>query len=372
MRLAVFTHVIHKKYKDDYYAYSPYVREINLWIKNADKVDILAPLIEDHTPEKELKYIHRDLNFHSLPAFNLLSFSTVFKSIFIIPVIFLKVILAMRQADHFHIRCPGNIGLIACIAQVFFPQKPKSVKYAGNWDHKANQPWTYNLQKWILKNRILSNNIKVLVYGNWGSPNRNIQPFYTASFSEKDKAETLKDYSFPFEFIYVGNLVRGKGVFQCIDLVEEIKNMGFPCHLKIFGDGMLKDELEEYILKKDLCETVSLMGRKDINDLKVAYKAAHFVILLSKSEGWPKALAEGMWYGAIPISTRVSCVPWMLGNGKRGLLIDGENISLDVTLNKIKYLLRHPETMREMSRNSINWAQRFTLKKFERDIKKFL
>ena len=45
------------------------------------------------------------------------------------------------------------------------------------------------------------------------------------------------------------------------------------------------------------------------------------MILPSKSEGWPKAIAEGMFFGCIPIATPVSCVPWMLADGSRGILV---------------------------------------------------
>src|SRR5690606_34200508 len=48
---------------------------------------------------------------------------------------------------------------------------------------------------------------------------------------------------------------------------------------------------------------------------------SHFLILASKSEGWPKAVAEAMFFGCILIVTPVSCVPWMLNYGSRGILI---------------------------------------------------
>ena len=52
------------------------------------------------------------------------------------------------------------------------------------------------------------------------------------------------------------------------------------------------------------------------------------LIFISKSEGWPKVVAESMWWGCIPISKPVSCIPEMLGYGKRGFIssIDIESI----------------------------------------------
>ncbi|MDR5589719.1 glycosyltransferase [Christiangramia sp. SM2212] len=345
---------------------------MNLWINNAEIVEVLAPLIKNQTPHKSLRYIHPDLKFNALPVLSLLSFLSALQTLIFLPVVFFKILSAMSRADHLHIRCPGNIGLIACIAQIFFPQKNKTAKYAGNWDRNSKQPWSYNLQKWILKNEHLSKNMNVLVYGKWENESRNIQSFYTASFSEKEKTQIEKEFTAPYRFIYVGNLVKGKGVLKAIDFVVKLKKLGYNCTLKIYGGGILEESVKEYILKNNLSETVVVMGRKTLDELQEAYKKAHFIILLSKSEGWPKALAEGMWYGAISISTRVSCVPWMLGDGERGLLVDNEESNTDLGIKKMKYLLDRPEILEEMSRQSILWAQEFSLEGFDQDIKSFL
>ncbi len=80
----------------------------------------------------------------------------------------------MHRANHLHIRCPGNIGLLTCVAQIFFPKKPKTVKYAGNWDPYAVQAFSYRLQKKILNSTFLSKNVKVLVYGKWTGMSKNL------------------------------------------------------------------------------------------------------------------------------------------------------------------------------------------------------
>ena len=161
--------------------------------------------------ENSLGYKHSKLNFSEVPSFNFLIFSSAVKAIFKIPYIFFKILGAMKRADHLHLRCPGNIGLLACIAQIFFPSKPKTAKYAGNWDPQAKQPWTYGFQKWLLSNTFLTHNMQVLVYGEWERQSKNILPFFTASFSEVEKAEVRKKtFLEPFAFLFVGNLVAGK------------------------------------------------------------------------------------------------------------------------------------------------------------------
>ncbi|MDT0645301.1 glycosyltransferase [Zunongwangia sp. F260] len=396
MRLAVFTHVIHYQQAGRFYAYSPYVREMNLWFKEVDEVEVISPRAPGGGDLNFGKaYEHKEIIFTSIPVFNLLSILSVLKSIFKIPIIFIKILHAMQRADHLHLRCPGNIGLLAAIAQMFFPKKPKTVKYAGNWDPKSKQPWTYKLQKKILNKTFITKNIKVLVYGVWPDQSDNILPFFTASFSAKDKEPIHKDFSPPYKLIFTGNLVEGKGVFEAIELIETLNKQGVKSELEIYGDGILKDSLNNYIQKKDLQKLVKLKGRKSLEELKGAYKKAHFVILLSNSEGWPKTVAEGMWYGCIPIATPVSCVPWMLDYGSRGILIQDlekgkksrENKTdvvesgewrvnsrsvLEETVKRIIELIKDREESGRMSLAAQEWSQHYTLEKFKKAIQEIL
>ncbi|SKB60452.1 Glycosyltransferase involved in cell wall bisynthesis [Salegentibacter holothuriorum] len=418
MRFTIFTHVIHREEEGEFYAYSPYVREMNLWLKNAEEVEVVAPAPQP--PKKEFffdeSYKHSRISFIKIPSFHLLNFQAVLDSIIKIPFIFFRILGAMHRADHLHLRCPGNIGLLAAIAQIFFPKKSKSVKYAGNWDPKAKQPWTYRFQKWILSNRLLSRNIKVLVYGNWPNQSDNIVSFFTASFSEREREPVIKSFKQPYKFIFTGNLVEGKGVFDAVNLIDALRAVGEEAVLEIYGDGVLESSLVDYIKKKELQTFVKLMGRKSLEELRKAYKNAHFVVLLSKSEGWPKALAEGMWYGCVPVATRVSCVPWMLNYGERGIIVpdiekreaikekrreniekreerrddkenflrncqfEGSDGSGDISrtgfserdLAGIISLIENPEKLNEMSLAAQEWSQQYTLEKFEKAIKEMI
>lgn len=91
----------------------------------------------------------------------------------------------MVQADYIHLRCPGNMGLEALV-QMLFPNKPKTAKYAGNWNPKSKQPWSYRLQKWILSYTFLTQNMQVLVYGEWSNQTKNSKLFFSDTYSEEE------------------------------------------------------------------------------------------------------------------------------------------------------------------------------------------
>lgn len=324
MRFAIFTHVEHQKLEGNYYAYSPYVREMNIWFKYVDEVEIVGPaplLIAIGTDGEFLlkdSYQHSQITFTKVPSFDLLNFTNTLKAAFRIPSIIFKIVGAMKRADHLHLRCPGNIGLLACICQIFFPHKSKTAKYAGNWDPGARQPWSYRLQKWILANTFLTRNMKVLVYGDWPNQSKNILPFFTASFSKSEIEENEKKFCPSYKFLFVGNLVPGKQPGVAFQIVTELNKRNIPSELHVYGNGEMINSFRDHTKNKAYFH---LHGNQPLEILKEAYKESHFLILASKSEGWPKAVAEAMWFGCIPIATAVSCVSWMLGGGSRGILI---------------------------------------------------
>jgi hypothetical protein len=191
MSFIVITHVQHKKLQDKIYAYGPYVREMNLWIRHVDKVIIVAPLCEKSKPEDiDIPYIHNNITFIRIPEFNLLGIKSIVRTSFLLPLLIFRISKGIKKADHIHIRCPGNVGLLACFVQIFFPNRKKTAKYASNWDCNIKQPWSYRLQQRILRNTFLTRNMTVLVYGEWPDRTKNIKPFFTASYSE------LKSYRF--------------------------------------------------------------------------------------------------------------------------------------------------------------------------------
>jgi glycosyltransferase involved in cell wall biosynthesis len=370
MIFCIITHVPHGYQKESYFAYSPYVREMNVWTKYVDKVILVAPLHLKSKSAIDSSYSHNKIEFRKVSSFHIITLSSVLISLFKLPKIAFVIYKAMRDCDHIHLRCPGNMGLLGCIVQMFFPNKPKTAKYAGNWDLKASQPLSYRIQKWILRNTFLTRNMSVLVYGEWENSTKNIKPFFTASYKETDKTEVIKkDFNSTIEFVFVGSLTSGKNPLYAIHLVEQLHKKNTNVSLSIYGNGVLMNDLKNYIEENKLSNYVSLIGNKNHEEVKLAYQKSHFVILPSKSEGWPKVIAEGMFWGCLPIATKVSCVPDMLDKGERGLLLEMD-LAHDVV--QIQNLLFDEELYQSKVESAISWSRKYTLDYFEDEINKLL
>lgn len=350
-------------------AYAPYAREMDVWFRNVEKITLICPTTCDK-PLLTQAFKTQSMEVISIPPISFHKLGAAVRSMFYLPYIFFKILFAMSHTDHIHLRCPGNIGLLGCIAQVFFPLKAKTTKYAGNWDPKSKQPWSYRLQKWILGNERLTRNMKILVYGQWPNPSKNIKPFFTATYSETDKTEApQRKYDLPLRFLFVGSLVDGKRPDYALDLVKGLIDEGIPSELHFYGDGPFREILNKKIMEYELEKFFFLHGNKDSEQLKKTYQKAHFLILPSKSEGWPKVIAEAMWWGVIPIATPISCVPWMLGKGARGILIHAD-LRKDIT--DIKNELENKNALHEKAQKAQLWSRQFTLERFGSEIKKLL
>ena len=370
MKFTIITHTPHLKDHGQFFAYGPYVREMNIWIKNCDRVTVVAPMLPNQPGLIHSPYVCNDLEFKRVPAFDAIGIISKIKSLLKLPYIFYVIFKAMKQADHIHLRCPGNMGLLGCLVQILFPSKSKTAKYAGNWDSKSRQPISYKLQKWILSNTFLTKNMKVLVYGEWPGQSKNIKSFFTATYHESDKTTvTRRSFNEPVRFVFAGTLSLGKGPLYALQLIDKLQRKGIELHFDLYGEGVERQNLETYIFENKLSETVTLHGNQNAETVREALQKAHFLLLPSKSEGWPKVVAEAMFWGCVPIATAVSCVPNMLDYGNRGILL---SMNIDSDVDSIDELIQNEPAYFEKAQQAENWSRNYTLDAFETEIKKML
>ena len=370
MRFLILGNLPHKIYNEKIYAYGPYIKEINLWLKYVDEVEIVSPFEISEPNPIDLAYQHPFIVKTNVPAFNVTSIYEKLKTLFLIPYICFKIYVAMKRADHIHIRCPNNMGLLAAFMQIFFPSKTKTVKYANNWDPNHPQPISYRLQKYIVSNVHLSKNIKVLVYGEWKNQSENIKPFFTATYHEKEKkAVAARPLDTVIKLIYIGHLGVNKRPMLCAEVTKLLIDNNHQVQLDMFGEGPEMENLKSFIKLHALQKSITLHGNQNSDIVKKSISEANFLILASKSEGWPKVIAESMFWGCVPLTTDVSCVNYMIGYGERGAIVETNALSV---VEKINSYLDDPKKYKETSEKAFQWSQQYTLESFENAIKELL
>ena len=78
-----------------------------------------------------------------------------------------------------------------------------------------------------------------------------------------------------------------------------------------------------------------------------------------------------MFWSCLPISTKVSCVDYMLDYGKRGTIVS-PTIKVEELLKIIITYINNNEVYLEQSLQAKKWSQNYTLDNFEKEIKKIL
>jgi glycosyltransferase involved in cell wall biosynthesis len=350
--------------------YSPYIREMEIWARHAGEIAFVCPVLQSEQGQLLMRLDFPVAKVFPVKSFDVKSIQGMLRAVRFAFFNFYTIYKAMRWADHIHVRCPGNISLIGCFVQMFFPGKKKTAKYAGNWDPKAKQPLSYKIQRWILANTFLTRNMQVLVYGQWPNSTHNIKPFFTATYRESEKTDVLpRQLSDEIKFIFVGTLSEGKQPLYALQLIEALNKLGRRASIDFYGEGKQREPLESYIAKNSLIHFAKLKGNSTAQEMIAVYKESHFLVLPSKSEGWPKVVAEAMFWGCIPLATAVSCVPYMLGNGTRGVILQTK---LESDVNTLTTLLdNQPEYDAKVSQG-IGWSRQFTLDLFEKEIKALL
>lgn len=160
-------------------------------------------------------------------------------------------------------------------------------------------------------------------------------------------SETIikSDYIFKDQMkrlISVGRLEEQKNFAMLIEAFYEIKKKHTEITLDIYGEGSLKNQLQQQIESLGLEDSVKLCGRT--NDIVTTLTEHDLFIMPSNYEGMPNSLMEAMGIGLPCIATDCPTGPKeLLGENVRGLLIEiGNKNSL---VNAIHYSLVNAEEM---------------------------
>jgi glycosyltransferase involved in cell wall biosynthesis len=351
----------------DIWGYGPYINELNLWLQHTETATLIAPYDAAARSPIDVKIVG-NVTFVPVPEVSVKSLKAVFHALFYSPYILWVLFKHAKKATLIHVRAPSNMGLLGSIVQIFFPKKKKIAKYAANFDPNSNQPFFNTLQRSILINTFLTRNMQLLVYGNWPGATKNCYPFFTATYRNTDIVTTpprLLSKEHPVCLLFVGTLRNNKKPLLSIQVCEQLRAAGLGATLDLYGDGPEREQLENYISDNALQSVVCLHGNQSKETVKLAFQKAHFLIFISKSEGWPKVVAEGMFWGCLPITTAVSMVPEMIGNQERGALIAPKVDSVVATLMA---LIDNPADYATRAQRAMDWSRQYTVDKFEASI----
>ena len=176
--------------------------------------------------------------------------------------------------------------------------------------------------------------------------------FYNTKISNKKRAKKI---------VSVGRLNEEKNFPMLIDAFKEIEH-DFPDYtLEIFGDGPLKESLQQCIVKSALDKKIIIRG--NVDDIIGNIKNASLFVMTSNREGMSNALMEALVLGLPCISTDSA------GGGAATLIENGVNGYL-VPMNDVHELATKMRTVLGDKRlsNTLSMNAEKSMKKYNPEI----
>ena len=132
--------------------------------------------------------------------------------------------------------------------------------------------------------------------------------------------------------------------------------------LDILGKGSLREQLEKYVMDNNLI-AVRFVGQVSNQQIYEYLANADIMLSAAKVDNMPVSLLEAMNAGLLVIAGKVGGIPYMIEDGKTGLLFKSED-SADLA-NKILWALSNPPKTQRI----VNEAQREVQKYAWKNIK---
>jgi glycosyltransferase involved in cell wall biosynthesis len=229
-------------------------------------------------------------------------------------------------ADAVYLRAPSSIAL-AAMGLLALRRRPslRWVRYAGEWFDRPSQSASYRLQKKILR----TGRIRALVGVSDPQPGEpewvRLQPnpsLDRGDWEEAGRVSAAKQPGEPWRLMFSGRLALAKGPERAIGTLARLVARGVDARLEFAGDGPQRGELEELAGVLGVVERTRFHGWVEGTALNRLYACAHFILLPSESEGWPKVFSEAMAHRVIPLGSRVGGIPAMLAHHGCGAAIE--------------------------------------------------
>ncbi|RYE26060.1 MAG: glycosyltransferase [Sphingobacteriales bacterium] len=343
------------------YGFAPVVRELQELAADFDEIVWLG------CEEKEQLYAdtaitNRKIKCVLMPAVNHKQFNYFFAAL-AYPIFLLNIFKHSLTATHVHTRGPAHPALLSILDSFVDNKRQYWHKYAGDWN-RPDAPATYRLQRSLLKKLAKKENVHITV-NSAGERSGNIMPFENPTVYEHELgAFAGKDFSGDLTILFVGNLTDAKGINELLAAFNSNKLNGRIAQLIIAGGGPLMQNIAFQASEK-----IKVMGYLNRSQLQYYYKHCHLLVLPSKSEGFPKVVAEAAAHGCIPVVSNISNISQYVHSDVNGFLMN--NISVDGIIDSVNAITTMgADTLSSISRQAREMAKLFTYERFIDRIRK--
>ncbi len=249
---------------------------------------------------------------------------------------YIKFLFLIRKFDVVHIN-PSLLkksflrdSMFILLAKLF---NKKVVVFIRGWNNDfENKIHTNKFYQFILNN-IWNKVDKFLILGEIFKKklkklgiSKDIQIETTLSKYQSDKVKEI-DKLKKINLLFISRLIKEKGIFIALDtmkIVQQEYNLR-NIYLKIAGGGIIFNEVENYI-KKNKIENTIMLGRVSGKEKDKLFEESHILLFPTYyGEGLPNSILEGMGSG-MPILSRTNAgIPDQIIDGINGYLTESKD-----------------------------------------------
>ena len=165
------------------------------------------------------------------------------------------------------------------------------------------------------------------------------------------------------EILFVGRVVKDKGIEELITSVGLLKKRDLNCSLRVVGkvDAAYQHQLQNLSKQHSVCRQIHFEGFVPFGDrLLQYYRNSDLYVLPSWHEGFPHSIWEAAASSTPIITTPVGGIPGILSK-KEVLFVPLKN-AFELA-NGLFQMLNAPEEAKELAHNAWNHANNFTVEK---------
>jgi len=373
LRLLVVSHTAHYRDGASLLGLGPTVREIDHLATLFEEVRHLAPLHDGKPPESALPY-RSGVRLVPVPPAGGGGLADKLAVARLAPRYAAAILREAAECDVIHVRCPANISLLAVLllAVARHPER-RWVKYAGNWAAGSREPWSSKLPRRLLTGS--SHRAVVTVNGEWPDQPPHVRSFLNPCLTEEELREgcrvaSVKLLAPPARLLFVGRLDEAKGAGRVLEVLFRLAARGLRARARFVGDGPRRGDLERRAAELPSGTTAQFLGPLPRTELASLYADSDLLLLPSSSEGWPKALSEGMAYGVVPVASDVGCIPQYLRRFGAGRSLPAED--LDGFAEAVAGYCLSPAAWKAESQKCVEAARAFSYDNYLEAVKTLL
>ena len=330
-------------------AFEPVVREIDQLSAGFKSVDWLGYRWYSSSPVNHKIPSSKILRMIGVHATGGNTFKDKISILTHLPMYLSRILNLIEKNNIVYSRGPSVPALLVILLSFFYKNKIFLHKYAGGWDLEP-VPFSYSFQRWLLKKQKRGH---VLVSAALENDSSCIVSLPNPCLEKEEiragySAMKLKIYSNGLRICFVGNCVFSKGIFNVLDILNILadeKKLA-KCIIAGFGDeNELRSRLNHRANK--LTAIVGVLSRADLNQV---YANSHFILLPSRSEGFPKVLAEAAAFGCIPVVSKLPGINKIIQNNVNGILL--EDLHVEKIVDKLKDVWADQAYMKKMAKDA--------------------